>query len=75
MFYRMKCPTCKNTVEFVDVQLGHSHCCKRCGCEFALNKPSTSVPLLVIGGFAIALGILIAGLFLWRFHDWWVYRK
>jgi len=74
MYLKQKCPSCKTEAEFVDVQIGHSHCCKKCNYEFRLEKQRFKfIPYVVFLG-SIALIGGIAFLVIKTFHDWWIYR-
>ena len=74
MYLRQKCPNCNHVAEYVYVQIGHSHCCKKCNYEFTLEpKKFTFLPVIVwvVGACVLAVG----GYFLLKaLHDWWIYR-
>ncbi|MFO0814831.1 MAG: hypothetical protein U0796_16550 [Gemmatales bacterium] len=74
MYLKQKCPSCKTEAEFVYVQVGHTHCCKKCNYEFRLEKPRFNLlPYLVTLGVLALVGGL--GFFVVKtFHDWWIYR-
>lgn len=75
MYLKMNCPGCGQQAEYVHVQVGHSHCCKKCNREFNLipfkhNFLQYGVVIGVIAG-ALALAAFLG----MRFHDWWIYQK
>ena len=74
MYLKQKCPSCKTEAEFVYVQIGHSHCCKKCNYEFRLEKQKLPIlPYLIICG-ALAVAAAVVFFIVKTFHDWWIYR-
>lgn len=74
MFLRQKCPSCKTEAEFVDVQVGHSLCCKKCNYEFRLEKQKLPILPYAIFFGGIAIAALVLFFVIKSFHDWWIYR-
>jgi hypothetical protein len=74
-YLRMNCPNCRHEAEYVYVQVGQPHCCKKCNHEFVL-KPR-SVNYFAYATIPLAVTVIGAALIfiLWRLFNWYVYKK
>jgi len=75
MYLQQPCPNCGQPAEFVYVQIGHSHACKKCNQEFQFKPQGVNYGKYVIAGFILVFLIGFGCFLLKTFHDWWVYRK
>jgi hypothetical protein len=74
-YIQMNCPHCNHTVDYVYVQVGQLHCCKKCNQEFALlprRHNYFAIASYIVGGI---MALAIAGFVVVKFFNWYVYRK
>jgi hypothetical protein len=75
MYLRQPCPQCGHDAEYVYVQVGHTHCCKKCNCEFDLKPKGVNYGKYVIAVLVLVVIVAFVAFILKTFHDWWIYQK
>lgn len=74
-YIRMSCPHCNEDVNYVYLQVGHLHCCKKCNQEFCLLPRRINyfaIAAYIVGGI---MALVICAFSAVRFFNWYVYRK